>query len=158
MTTTSGDVSVITWRDAPAQRLAGAGQDLAGQLVALAGGLRNHLGRELIDPAVAAFHRSAAYSSAASSVSISRWRTSSGEVRSKPVVSGTKACEIGLAQPGLCRGRDAPAAGQRFDGLIGPIGVQARTQVADLGGAVTAAAIDLPSMTSPPPMPVPTVT
>ena len=48
-----------------------------------------------------------------------------------------------LAQSGLRRGGDSPAAGQRLDGLVRVIGLQPRPQVTDLRGAVTAAAIDL---------------
>ena len=143
MTTTSGETSVIAWAmPQPSAWQAWASTSRAISLPSAAAW-----------PTICAVscsslppqrsHRSAAYSSSASSVSISRWRTSSGEVRCQAAGERHEGVRYPVAQPRLRRGGDAPAAGQRLDGLVGPIGVQARAQVADLGGAVAVAAIDL---------------
>ena len=49
-----------------------------------------------------------------------------------------------IGQPRLGRRGDPPTAGQRFDRLVRPIGMQAGPQMADLGGRDAVPAINLP--------------
>ena len=53
MTTISGETSVIAWAMPQPERLAGMREHFAGHVVAFDGGLRDHLGGQLLDLAAA---------------------------------------------------------------------------------------------------------